>query len=173
MKGLHWNKIQLPVVPGSAEPAAAANVLWANLEEPEVEYDELAALFGRKAAVPMKKREPKEKETAPSKQLTKILDSKRSQAVGILTQSLRAQISDVENAVMQLDTSILDIEALQSLYDIRATKEEIDMISRHLKNNPDEVLDKPEQFLWDLSKIPHFWRTNFLFRFSVGFPRED
>lgn len=38
----------------------------------------------------------------------------------------------------------------------RATKEEIDLIKDHLARQPDQPLDKPEQFLLELSEIPHF-----------------
>ena len=42
-------------------------------------------------------------EAASAKQQKKILDQKRSQAVGILVQSLRVTIADVENAVIHTD----------------------------------------------------------------------
>lgn len=162
MKNLHWNKIQLP----GSEQETEKKVLWSSVIEPEVEADEFAKLFGRKAAVAMKKKEDmvdeKAKEgaatMASAKQLTKILDQKRSQAVGILVQSLRVTITDVENAVMQLDTTVIDVEALQSIFEVRATKEEIGQLRQFMTSGKkeQEPLDKPDQFLWDLSQIPHF-----------------
>ncbi len=38
----------------------------------------------------------------------------------------------------------------------RATEEEIKLIRDHLQNRPELPLDKPEQFLLELSEIPHF-----------------
>merc|ERR1719370_2490856 len=80
-----------------------------------------------------------------AKKCKKILDQKRSQAVGILVQSLRVTINDVENAVIQLDTSVIDVEALQSIYEVRATKEEIDQLRRFMLSGKkaEEPLDKP------------------------------
>ena len=174
MKNLHWNKIQLP-----GQEAASKSVLWSSIEEPEVE-DEFAELFGRKAAVAMKKKEAKVDEKAKdgaatinsAKQLTKILDQKRSQAVGILVQSLRVTITDVENAVIQLDTSVIDVEALQSIYEVRATKEEEGQLRRHMisEKKTEEPLDKPDQFLWDLAQIPHFQERISCFVFQSSFP---
>jgi len=177
MKNLHWNKIQLP----GQEQETENKVLWATIKEPEVEADELTKLFGRKAAVAMKKREDMVDERskdgvaatmASAKQVTKILDQKRSQAVGILVQSLRVTINDVENAVIQLDTSVIDVEALQSIYEVRATKEEIDQLRRFMLSGKkaEEPLDKPDQFLWDLAQIPHFQERISCFVFQSSFP---
>lgn len=176
MKNLHWNKIQLP-----GQEKESPSVLWSTIVEPEVEADEFAKLFGRKAAVAMKKKEDmgdaKGKDgaaatMASAKQYTKILDQKRSQAVGILVQSLRVTISDVESAVIQLDTSVIDVEALQSLYDVRATKEEVDQLRRHLmsEKKTEEPLDKPDQFLWDMAQIPHMQERISCFVFQSSFP---
>ena len=177
MKNLHWNKILLP---GQSEPSK--DVLWSSIEEPEVEAEEFSKLFGRKAAVAMKKKEDmaaekKEASAAsaaalPAKQQMKILDQKRSQAVGILVQSLRVTIADVENAVMQLDTSVIDVEALQSIYDVRATKEELDQLRRYVASGKkeEEPLDKPDQFLWDLAQIPHIQERISCFVFQSSFP---
>lgn len=55
----------------------------------------------------------------PSKvQPAKILDSKRSKTVGILEKSLRVDFCEVENAVYNLDTSVINLEALQQIYEI-------------------------------------------------------
>lgn len=37
-----------------------------------------------------------------------------------------------------------------------ATEEELCLIKGHLASHPDQPLDKPEQFLLELSEIPHF-----------------
>lgn len=51
-------------------------------------------------------------------QPAKILDSKRSKTVGILEKSLRVDFCEVENAVYNLDTSVINLEALQQIYEI-------------------------------------------------------
>ena len=147
-----------------------------------MEAEEFSKLFGRKAAVAMKKKEDMATEKgkdgaaatmASAKQQTKILEQKRSQAVGILVQSLRVTIAVVESAVIQMDTAIIDVEALQSLYEVRATKEELDQLRRHVtsgKKAEEEPLDKPDQFLWDLAQIPHFQERISCFVFQTTFP---
>lgn len=37
-----------------------------------------------------------------------------------------------------------------------ATEEELRLIKGHVASHPDQPLDKPEQFLLELSEIPHF-----------------
>ena len=51
-------------------------------------------------------------------QAKKLLDNKRSQAVGIFMSSLHVEMSDIKHAVLQMDTSMLDLENFQSLYEI-------------------------------------------------------
>ena len=79
---------------------------------------EFADLFSRQvtARKPVKKADEASK---PSKiQPAKILDSKRSKSVGILEKSLHVDFSEVENAVYNLDTSVVSLEALQQIYNI-------------------------------------------------------
>lgn len=80
---------------------------------------EFANLFSRQvtARKPVKKADEASK---PSKiQAAKILDLERSKAVGILEKSLRGvDFSEVENAVYNLDTSVVSLDALQQIYKI-------------------------------------------------------
>lgn len=65
-------------------------------------------------------RKPTKKKTQePSKQqAAKILDSKRSQNVGILSSSLHVDFSEIENAIYNFDTSVVNLEALQQIYEM-------------------------------------------------------
>ena len=79
---------------------------------------EFVDLFSRQV-VERKPTIKKQKTDKPSKiQPAKILDSKRSKTVGILEKSLRIDFSEVENAVYNLDTSVVSLEALEQIYDI-------------------------------------------------------
>ncbi|KAM7249491.1 hypothetical protein ACFE04_019819 [Oxalis oulophora] len=51
---------------------------------------------------------------------------------------------------------LFSLDVLQQIYEVRATSEEIKQIKDHLTNHPDQILDKPEQFLLELSEIPYF-----------------
>ena len=48
----------------------------------------------------------------------KLLDSKRSQNVGILISSQHLEIADIESAVLNLDTSDLSLDQLEQLLEM-------------------------------------------------------
>lgn len=94
--------------------------LWAELEEEKnLDMKEFAGLFSRQVTASRKPVKRTDEATKPSKvQPAKILDSKRSKTVGILEKSLRVDFCEVENAVYNLDTSVINLEALQQIYEI-------------------------------------------------------
>lgn len=91
--------------------------LWEKLEEAKIEdYSEFNELFSRQIIT---RKPTKKKAQEPSKQhAAKILDSKRSQNVGILSSSLHVDFSEIENAIYHFDTSVVNIEALQQIYEM-------------------------------------------------------
>ena len=127
--------------------------VWDIIEEEEFDEGEFVELFARSANKPKAKQE---KAKAPKIKVQKVLDSKRSQNVGIFITSQHLEISDVENAVYNLDTSTLDLEVLQQIYEVRGTSEELTMIKAQASANPEVPLDKPESFLLELSRINEF-----------------
>ncbi|GBN26758.1 Formin-2 [Araneus ventricosus] len=78
------------------------------------------------------------------KQLKAKEYQKRSQNVGIHIKSSL----DIRNSECT--------DTLQSIYDVRPTPDELQTISQHRTAQPDVPLDKPEQFLWELSLIPEY-----------------
>ncbi|XP_071971573.1 formin-1 isoform X2 [Engystomops pustulosus] len=154
MKSLYWTRIQLKTK--SAKPS-----LWDSLKEPEIaDTKEFEDLFC-KPSVQQKKKplsESYEKKTK-AKKIIKLLDGKRSQAVGILISGLHLDMKDIQQAVLNLDNSVVDLETLQALYENRGQTDELKTIKKHYDNSaPEDVklLDKPEQFLYELSQIPNF-----------------
>ncbi|KAM4013257.1 formin-1 isoform 3-T6 [Anomaloglossus baeobatrachus] len=154
MKPLYWTRIQLKT--NSANPS-----LWDSLKEPEIaDIKEFEDLFC-KASVQQKKKplsETYEKKTK-AKKIIKLLDGKRSQAVGILISSLHLDMKDIQQAILNVDDSVVDLETLEALYENRAQKEELETIKKHYETSTAEnvkLLDKPEQFLYELSQIPNF-----------------
>lgn len=117
MKPLYWTRI---IVPVGQEPekleSPTETPLWAQLEEVKMEdLSEFASLFSRRIVTrtpTVKKVVPKNKSTA-----VKLLDSKRSQNVGILAQSLHVEFAEIENAIYNFDTSVVSLEALQQIYE--------------------------------------------------------
>lgn len=153
MKPLYWNRIQIQ--------DSNNNTLWGSLEEPDiVNTKEFEDLFSKATLQPKKKplADTYEKK-AKTKKIVKMLDGKRSQAVGILISSLHLDMKDIQQALLNVDNSVVDLETIEALYENRATNDEMEMIKKHIESSKDDetkVLDKPEQFLYELSQIPDF-----------------
>nr|XP_021201256.2 formin-2 isoform X1 [Helicoverpa armigera] len=169
MKPLYWTRI-LAVPPAPvAQPEHSGNFkpLWLEIEETKLDnIDEFTDLFSRQVVkAPVKKKVEVKTKIQP----IKILDSKRSQNVGILAQSLHVEFSEIENAIYNFDTSVVSLEALHQICELRATEEELALIKDHLKNKPEIPLDRPEAFLQDLSGIPNFAERISCFMFQAEF----
>ncbi|XP_067471458.1 formin-like isoform X2 [Thunnus thynnus] len=153
MKPLYWTRIQIQDNNNST--------LWGSLKEPDiVNTKEFEDLFSKATLQPKKKplSDTYEKK-AKTKKIIKLLDGKRSQAVGILISSLHLEMKDIQQAVLTVDNSVVDLETIEALYENRATADEMDKIKRHYENSKEDevkLLDKPEQFLYELSQIPDF-----------------
>lgn len=89
-------------------------------------------------------------------ELVKLLDSKRSQAIGILMTSQRLDASLIREALIGFDNEIISYETLNSIFVLRPQEDELRMITDFLKTSSEELLDKPELFLLELSRIPAF-----------------
>ncbi|KAG5883167.1 hypothetical protein JTB14_010303 [Gonioctena quinquepunctata] len=168
MKPLYWTRIIATTVDMADGPQSDNNALWKQIDElPLSELSEFTELFSRQ--VVNRKPTVKKIEEKAKVEAVKLLDGKRSQNVGILAHSLKADIQEIENAIYNFDTSIVSLEALQQIYEVRATDEELEMIKSHLSSKPDVPLDKPEQFLCELSKISHFAGRISCLMFQVEF----
>lgn len=130
-------------------------ILWLKIQETELEnLDEFGDLFSRQT---IKKRDKKES-TAPKLKMVakaKVLDSKRSQNIGIIVKSMHVDFSEVENAIYNCDTSVVSLEVLQQILEIRASPEELKMIEE-LSAQEGVVMDEPETFLLKLSRVSYF-----------------
>ncbi|XP_023120801.2 formin-2-like isoform X3 [Amphiprion ocellaris] len=168
MKPLYWTRIQL-----HTKKEVSSSLVWETIEEPDVDFEEFVELFS-KSAVKEKKQPLSDTITkSKAKQVVKLLNNKRSQAVGILMSSLHLDMKDIQNAVLNLDNTIVDLETLQALYENRVQQEELDKIEKHIKSSKDKEnakpLDKPEQFLYQLSLIPNFSGRVFCILFQSSF----
>ncbi|MEQ2215502.1 hypothetical protein XENOCAPTIV_001889 [Xenoophorus captivus] len=153
IKPLYWTRIQIQDDNNYS--------LWSILEEPHIiNANEFEDLFAKTTTMGKKKplSQTYEKKTK-AKKLIKLLDSKRSQAVGILISSLHLEMKDIQQAVLTVDHSVVDLEAIEALYENRAQPDELEKIRKHYESSQEEdvkLLDKPEQFLYELSQIPDF-----------------
>ncbi|XP_038149813.1 formin-2 [Cyprinodon tularosa] len=167
MKPLYWTRIQLHA---KKNPGP---LVWEKIEEPTIDFGEFVDLFSKSAVKKKKKPISDTISKSKAKQVVKLLSNKRSQAVGILMSSIHLDMKDIQNAVLNMDNGVVDLETLQALYENRAQNDEIDSIKKHMKSNQDKddakPLDKPEQFLFQLSQIPNFSQRVFCILFQSTF----
>ncbi|KYO28309.1 formin-1 isoform C [Alligator mississippiensis] len=156
MKPLYWTRIQIQNRSKTSTPT-----LWDSLEEPDIlDTSEFEYLFSKDTA--QEKRKPLSEsyeKKSKAKKIIKLMDGKRSQTVGILISSLHLEMKDIQQAILNVDDSVVDQETLEALYENRAQKDELEKIKQHYETSKKEelkLLDKPEQFLYELSQIPNF-----------------
>uniref|UniRef100_A0AAY4CGU2 FH2 domain-containing protein n=1 Tax=Denticeps clupeoides TaxID=299321 RepID=A0AAY4CGU2_9TELE len=153
MKPLYWTRIQIQ--------DNNNNTLWGSLEEPNIiNTKEFEDLFS-KATLQHKKKPLSDtyEKKAKAKKIIKLLDGKRSQTVGILISSLHLEMKDIQQAVLTVDNSVVDLETIEALYENRGQDDEMEKITKHYEGSKEDevkLLDKPEQFLYELSQIPDF-----------------
>ncbi|XP_031437787.1 formin isoform X2 [Clupea harengus] len=153
MKPLYWTRIQIQ---GNNN-----DTLWSSLEEPHiVDPHEFEDLFAKASLQTKRKRLSEAYERRnKAKKIIKLLDSKRSQAVGIFISSLHLEMKDIKQAVLTMDNPVVDLETIEALYENRAQPGELELLKKHYDTSDEEqikLLDKPEQFLYELSQIPDF-----------------
>nr|XP_020453801.1 formin-2-like isoform X1 [Monopterus albus] len=166
MKPLYWTRIQLHA------KKHTGSLVWEKIEEPIVNFEEFVELFSKSAVKEKKKPISDTISKSKAKQVVKLLSNKRSQAVGILMSSIHLDMKDICNAVLNMDNTVVDLETLQALYENRAREDELDSITKHIKSSKDKdtkPLDKPEQFLFQLSQIPNFSERVFCILFQSTF----
>ncbi|TRZ04496.1 hypothetical protein DNTS_027559 [Danionella cerebrum] len=167
MKPLYWTRIQLH------SKKESLDVVWDKVDEPSVDFDEFVELFSKTAVKEKKKPLSDTISRSKTKQVAKLLNTKRSQAVGILMSSLHLDMKDIQHAILNLDYTVVDLETLQALYENRAQHDELEKIEKHFKSTKDKEgskpLDKPEQFLHQLSQIPEFSGRVFSILFQSTF----
>ncbi|XP_036832118.1 formin-like protein 20 isoform X2 [Oncorhynchus mykiss] len=143
MKPLYWTRIQTQ--------DNNKNTLWNSLEEPDIiNTTEFEDLFS-KTTVQTKRKPLAEayEKKSKAKKIMKLLDGKRSQAVGILISSLHLAMKDIQEAVLNVDNSVVDVETIQALYENRAQPDELQRIKKHCQTSEEEqvkLLDKPEHY---------------------------
>ncbi|XP_048457444.1 formin-2-like [Rhincodon typus] len=94
MKPLYWSRIQL-----TSKRETETLPIWAALEEPSINIQELENYFSKSAVKERKKPILDTYSKTKTKQVVKLLNNKRSQAVGILMSSLHLEMKDIQNAV--------------------------------------------------------------------------
>lgn len=164
MKPLYWTRIVAPIKSQDATDGAKSTPsspdekeseeeeLWKEIDETKLDnLDEFTELFSRQGVVP----KAKVATPLPKIKAIKVLDSKRSQNVGIFVRSMHVDFAEIEHAIYHCDTSVVSLETLQHIMEIKATNEELMMIKEaatsHTEGSP--PLDAPENFLLKISQV--------------------
>ncbi|XP_065357754.1 protein cappuccino isoform X2 [Calliphora vicina] len=139
-----------PDEPITSDSPSAPKEIWQEIDETNLDnIDEFTELFSREAVVP--RVVPKIKTEVRIRPI-KVLDSKRSQNVGILLRSSHVDFCEIEHAIYHVDTSVVSLETLQQINKNKATNDELERI----REQGDTPLDEPEQFLLKISHISMF-----------------
>uniref|UniRef100_A0A8C5X2Q3 Formin 1 n=1 Tax=Malurus cyaneus samueli TaxID=2593467 RepID=A0A8C5X2Q3_9PASS len=145
MKPLYWTRIQLQDNRKTAMPT-----LWESLEEPDIlDTTEFEYLFSKDTT--QEKRKPLS-ETYEKK-------NKAKKVFIVHLSGKRIEVFLMFSTILCVDDSVVDLETLEALYENRAQKDELEKIKQYYQNSKEEelkLLDKPEQFLYELSQIPNF-----------------
>ncbi|KAK3528561.1 hypothetical protein QTP70_002811 [Hemibagrus guttatus] len=91
MKPLYWTRIQLHA------RKEVNPLIWEKIEEPPVDFEEFVELFSKTAVKEKKKPLSDTITRSKTKQVVKLLNNKRSQAVGILMSSLHLDMKDIQH----------------------------------------------------------------------------
>jgi len=160
MKPLYWTRIQIPVssspvpLPEASLEPEKEKVIWEDLDDVPIEEDKFDELFSRAVTKPKKKEEKKIAKPKAEKPAS-ILDSKRSQNIGIFIKSTHIDVSRLEEVVYNFELS-LESEVLTQIQEIQATPDELAQLKAHVDAFPDKALDYPDQFVLDLAGLSHF-----------------
>ncbi|CAF0718846.1 unnamed protein product [Brachionus calyciflorus] len=150
MKTLYWNRIQI---------FNKSDAIWFDVDEADID-DDFESLFAKPSTKANKKDDKKLSKqvssTSMKPELVKLLDSKRSQAIAILMTSQRLDSNIIREALMGFDNELISYETLNSIYILRPQEDELRMLQDYIKTSSEDLLDKPELFLLELSRIPTF-----------------
>ncbi|XP_078490791.1 formin-like isoform X2 [Ciona intestinalis] len=177
MKPLYWIRLNQR---HSNQTIEQKKTLWENVEVVKLDEVDLVNLFAKTSLAKQKKplnttlgQKKKKKE-----KFGKVLDLKRSQAVGIFISSLHIDVDDIQNAILTLDTSIVDVEIMEAIWEIRPQFGEMEKIehfvSTQKKVDEDQrlSLDRPEEFLYKLWQIPDLSHRLFCITFLSRFDQD-
>ena len=174
MKPLFWTRIQT----GNVQPVYGANgmketTIWELIDDLEVDGNVLEDNFGKAVMKPKETKEVKEVQKVEGGK--KIIEGKKSTNLGIFLKSKKIDVDFVRQVLVECDNSEMDAETLEQLLGYKSPEDELSMLQDHVNNKPEEPLDGPDQFLYDMSKIHMLDHrmTCMLFQFTFSGLCED
>ncbi|KAL6178703.1 hypothetical protein ACLB2K_050221 [Fragaria x ananassa] len=96
-----------------------------------------------------------------------LVDLRRAYNCEIMLSKIKIPLPDMINAVMALDSSVLDIDQVENLIRFCPTKEEMETLKNYTGEK--EMLGKCEQFFLELMKVPRVEPKLRVFAFKITF----
>ncbi|CAM8944308.1 unnamed protein product [Rhodiola kirilowii] len=166
LKPLHWNKVT----------RAMQGSLWDDSQKqenlsraPEIDISELESLFSATSisdgAGANKGGRRGSNIHKPEK--VQLIDLRRAYNCEIMLTKIKIPLPDMINAILALDSSVLDIDQVENLIKFCPTKEEMEMLKGY--SGDKEMLGKCEQFFLELMKVPRVESKLRVFGFKIQF----
>ena len=158
MKHLNWNKIP---------DRKLKKTVWQNLDYKNVELDvsSIESLFCSRRK--KKVEEEKKKHDAPKEEVIRILDLKRANNVGIMLYGMKTSGSNVKQAILDMDDSILTLDKIVQLIRNAPSREEEEELKALVKKGLAGQLGKAEQFFVELVSIPRLTNRLEMMKFKA------
>eukprot|EP01099_Mayorella_cantabrigiensis_P003751 TRINITY_DN2824_c0_g1_i1.p1 TRINITY_DN2824_c0_g1~~TRINITY_DN2824_c0_g1_i1.p1 ORF type:complete len:479 (-),score=146.88 TRINITY_DN2824_c0_g1_i1:27-1436(-) len=158
LKGLNWSKLARPKI---------VNSMWLKATDQNVELEEsrVIEIFGQKPAATKTQSES----SLVQKKATKVqlLDMKRSNNISIILSQFKMSHSEIRQALVQMDESKLDYDALEALKKCMPTDEETEMLASFQGDH--STLGVAEQFLLNISSVQRVSHRLNCFLFKTDF----
>merc|ERR1719232_1852525 len=141
--------------------------VWDEMSQVSVDHKYLEYLFESRGRESIMKDNNKIQLMGPIKEIV-VLDNKRSNFINIgMTKFTPPRI--IRNAVMKMDSSIINKEGIEKLLTMLPSEEEISKIEEAQEINPELPLGTAEQFLITLSSISGLEARLRLWAFKIDF----
>ncbi|KAL2631873.1 hypothetical protein R1flu_016559 [Riccia fluitans] len=165
LKPLHWVKVT----------RAVQGSLWAESQKqdeqqkaPEIDMTELESLFSNAVAPIGNDKTSRTRGTAaPKVEKVQLVDQRRAYNCEIMLTKIKMPMSDMLNAILNLNDTVLGLDQVEALIKFCPTKEEMDL----LKSYPGEKenLGKAEQFFMEMMRLPRVDAKLGVFAFKIQF----
>ncbi|BFG30787.1 hypothetical protein CerSpe_170610 [Prunus speciosa] len=166
LKPLHWVKVT----------RAMQGSLWADSQQqenlsraPEIDITELESLFSAASASDGNgsKGGGRRGSTITKPEKVQLVDLRRAYNCEIMLSNVKIPLPDMINAVLALDSSVLDIDQVENLIKFCPSKEEMETLKNYTGDK--EMLGKCEQFFVELMKVPRVESKLRVFAFKITF----
>ncbi|XAR70734.1 hypothetical protein NMG60_11027706 [Bertholletia excelsa] len=148
--------------------------LWADSQKqenqsraPEIDISELESLFSAASASDANKVGGRRGSKINKPDKVQLVDLRRAYNCEIMLTKIKIPLSDMMNAVLALDSTVLDIDQVENLIKFCPTKEEMETLKNYTGSK--DMLGKCEQFFLELMKVPRVESKLRVFAFTITF----